>query len=138
MVQGNSRYAQTHKLLELAEVCAEMNPYFGEPVTRQILTAFDLFDQVGRYRAVANFDPLAIQGDRFETAGMWTWTNEHLHKLDAFVFRVRSMLDFERIGFGDLLRSVLDRDRRSLLVGTWKGRIPLRVVLTRNNRHFRS
>jgi hypothetical protein len=136
-VQATGKYLQTHILLKLAEFCAALDPYFAEPGTQKTLQTFDYFEQVGRYGAAANFDPLAVQQAEIETAGVMLWKEHYLQLLDAFVFRTRSMLDYQKANFSDSLRAVLKRDRTDILASTWQGKMPLRVVLTKNNRYFR-
>lgn len=137
MVQNSGAYAPVHKLAELAKHCEQYDAYFGQVETNRLLKQFDAFDQVGRYGGAANFDPLASSGPAFETAGVMVWSDTHLDDLDGFVYKTRSLLDFAKAGFDDSLASILRNNRKSLLVDTWRGRPPLRVVLTKNNRYFR-
>jgi hypothetical protein len=71
-----------------------------------------------------------------KTKGVMIWREEYLQDLDAFVFKARSLLDYRRAKFSDSLRAILDRNRKDILTATWQGRTPLRVILTKNNRHF--
>jgi hypothetical protein len=147
-VQHNGTYAETHNLIELATFCEPYDSYFSDTETKRILEQFDLFDQVGRYGGAAKFDPLSkgktVGGKSMtvapgvQIAGASFWSDSYLRDLDSFVFKVRSFLDFEKIKFDDGLKSILDRNRKSALMGTWKGKTPLRVVLTKNNSYFRA
>ena len=137
MVQGDKRYAETHKLLELARYCAQYDAFFDEDATKRMLTHFDSFDQVGRYGGAAKFDPQAQRSGSLEVVGVAIWTDVDLDNLDRFVFKARSLLDFDKIGFGDSLKSIQQRNRKNPLTSMWSGRPPLRVVLTRSNRFFR-
>jgi hypothetical protein len=146
-VQGNGAYAETHNLIELATYCEPYDSYFADKDAKRILEQFDLFDQVGRYGGAAKFDPLAkgkmVGGKSMniapgvQVAGASIWLGSYLQDLDSFVFRTRSLLDFTKIRFDDGLKSILDRNRRSALMATWRGKTPLRVVLTKDNRYFR-
>jgi HEPN domain-containing protein len=136
MVQQSSSYLQTHKLMELAEACAMFEPYFGEADTNATLQAFDYFDQVGRYGAAANYDPLAQDTIELKTAGVSIWTEDHLDRLDGFVHKTRGLLDFTTTTLTDSLKAIVDMDRKSMLLATWQGKQPLRVVLTKKNRYF--
>jgi HEPN domain-containing protein len=137
MVQETRAYIVTHKLLEIAAACATFNSYFAEADTIRILEKFDYFDQVGRYGAAANYDPLAQDKIEIKTAGVMVWSDAHLGELDAFVFKARGLLDFTKSSFTDSLKAILGKDRRNVLLGTWKAKQPLRVVLTKENRYFR-
>jgi HEPN domain-containing protein len=147
-VQRDQTYAETHKLLELAAICEPYDAYFSDKETARILEQFDIFDQIGRYGGAANFDPLSkgssVGGASLKVApgvriaGAWTWTDKHLNDLDAFVFKARLFLDFEKAKFDDGLKSISERNRRSLIMSTWTGKMPIRVVLTKNNRYFKA
>src|SRR4051812_26056718 len=68
LVQETKSYIPTHKLLELAEACVLLDSYYSDPNTIRILKNFDYFDQVGRYGAASNYDPLAIDTQELKTA----------------------------------------------------------------------
>jgi len=148
MVQANATYAETHKLLELANFCEPRDAYFGEPETTRILEQFDIFDQIGRYGAAANFDPLAKGGSAggltvqigpgIQAAGLSVWTPKHLSDLDGFVFKARSLLDFVKAKHNDGLKSILANDQKSSLIATWKGPWSLQEILTADNAHFKA
>jgi HEPN domain-containing protein len=147
-IQRNGTYLETHKLLDLAAKCEPDGAFFSEPETKRILEQFDIFDQIGRYGAAANFDPLSkgasVGGVSIkvspgvEIAGAWIWTPKHLHDLDGFVFQARALLDFEKIKWDDGLKSVMSNNQRSQLVSRWQFPIPLREVLTKQNAYFKA
>jgi HEPN domain-containing protein len=147
-VEREGGYLETHKLRELASLCETYDPYFSETNTKHILERFDMFGQVGRYGAAANYDPLsqgkAVGGNALtigpdiELAGAFTWLPAYLDDLDGFVFKARSLLDFGKGSNDDGLKSILENNSRSYLLGTWTGPVPLRVVLTKGNRYFRA
>lgn len=89
LVQETKSYIPTHKLLELAEACVPLDSYYSEPNTIRILKNFDYFDQVGRYGAASNYDPLAIDTQELKTAGVSIWMSSYLDDLDSFVFKTR-------------------------------------------------
>jgi HEPN domain-containing protein len=135
-VQGSGEYLEAHALLKLAKFCEKVDSFFADNNTKEILQTFDYFEQVGRYGAAANFDPLAKHTTAMKTKGVMIWREEYLQDLDAFVFKARSLLDYRRAKFSDSLRAILDRNRKDILTATGQGRTPLRVILTKNNRHF--
>jgi HEPN domain-containing protein len=147
-VEREGGYLETHKLKELAALCEPYDPYFSETNTKHILERFDMFDQVGRYGAAANYDPLSqgkavggnalTIGTEVELAGTFIWFPAWIDDLDGFVFKARSLLDFGRTSYDDGLKSILENNGRSVLLVTWAGAIPLREVLTRGNRYFRA
>ena len=147
-VQRDGTYLETHNLKELAALCVPYDPYFALTNTRQILERFDMFDQVGRYGGAANFDPLStgksVGGNWMaaspgtDIAGAFIWYQAYLDDLDGFVFKARSFLNFSNASYDDGLKSILERNRRSALLVTWSGKEPLRVVLTKGNRFFKS
>jgi HEPN domain-containing protein len=147
-VQRTGTYAETHNLKDLAALCEPYDPYFSTKETRIVLEQFDLFDQIGRYGGAANFDPFrkgkTVGGTSLkiasgaQMAGAFIWPEKYLHDLDGFVYKARSLLDFAKINFDDGLKSILGRNRHSFLMSTWKGKMPLRVVLTKANRYFKS
>ncbi|MEJ2374082.1 MAG: HEPN domain-containing protein, partial [Pseudolabrys sp.] len=146
IVQHSGQYPETHNLIELAGQCETVDAYFAQEDTNRILQQFDMFDQVGRYGGAANFDPLAkgktvggskVQALGARVVGVAIWKESYIGDLDAFVFKDRSLLDFKKIGFDDSLKSILERNRRNILMGTWNGKPPLRVVLTKKNNYFR-
>jgi HEPN domain-containing protein len=69
-IQAKGQYDETHQLAEIAKMCADIDPYFGDREIIKIRTLFDVFDQLGRYGAAAKFDPLAPKNPEFETAGV--------------------------------------------------------------------
>ncbi len=136
-VQVSSEYLQTHKLVLLAEACGGIDPFFTQAETRQALQTFDYFEQVGRYGAAANYDPLAIKNEEMQTAGVMFWKAEYIQMLDAFVHKTRSLLDFEKVQFSDSLAAILAHNKKDILAGTWAGRPPAYVVLTKDNKFFK-
>lgn len=136
-VQENGSYAETHKLLELAEQCKDFDPVFSKESTNDTLRQFDIFDQVGRYGASAKFDPMSQKSGPIVTAGSYVWSAADLDRLDEFVYNTRSLLDYSKVSFVDTLPLIQAKDRKNILSGTWKGRPPLRVVLTKKNRYFK-
>jgi HEPN domain len=58
-VQMDGSYRESHKLLELAKLCEPYGSFFVDTETLRILRQFDVFDQVGRYGAAANYDPVS-------------------------------------------------------------------------------
>jgi HEPN domain-containing protein len=146
-VEREGTYLETHCLKDLAALCVPYDPYFGEANTTAILERFDMFDQVGRYGGAANFDPLsqgkAVSGNALtigpgvELAGAFIWFEAYLNDLDAFVFKARSLLDFKG-SYDDCLKSILESNPRSSITVMWKGTEPLRVILTKGNRYFKS
>jgi HEPN domain-containing protein len=147
-VQRNGTYLETHALLDLATKCEPDGSLFSEAETRRILDQFDMFDQVGRYGGTAKFDPLSkgksvgglsVQvGLGVQVAGAWIWTPKFLHDLDGFVFQARALLDFEKIKWGDGLKSVLANNKSSPLLALWEFPVALHDVLTRNNAYFKA
>jgi hypothetical protein len=73
-----------------------------------------------------------------DIAGAFIWHQTYLDDLDGFVFKARPFLDFSNASYDDGLKSILERNRRSALLVTWAGKVPLRVVLTKGNRFFKS
>jgi hypothetical protein len=134
-VQEARHYLERHVLLEIAETCLPFDGYFGEAETRRVLKQFDAFEQVGRYGANANFDPLAIRTPQMQTAGVSVWHQSHLNDLDGFVFKVRGLLRFHDGGRMDMLKAVLLGDAKNYFVASWKGP-PLLKILTTGNRYF--
>jgi HEPN domain len=149
-VQLDGTYIQTHKLVDLAAACTGYDAYFSHRDTLRILEQFDMFDQVGRYGAAANFDPLSksrvtssggmtVRIDPgIDVAGAWVWTPRFLQDLDGFVFKARSYLDFAKIEWGDGLKGALAGDARSSLTGEWHFPIPLVDVITHQNAYFKA
>lgn len=135
-VQARSEYLETHILLQIAEFCSDIDPFFADPSTKTTLEIFDNFEQVGRYGVAANYDPLAIETEQFRTAGIAVWQQNYLNLLDAFVFKVHSMLNYEKANYVNSIKAILENNRNEFLTGTWRGRPPLRVVLTKQNRYF--
>jgi HEPN domain-containing protein len=135
-VQSQGEYLQTHQLLPLADACAKIDPYFADEKTRNTLRNFDYFEQVGRYGAAANFDPLAVQNDEITTAGVMIWKQEYLQDLDAFVFKTRSSFDYKKVNYSDSLAAVLAHNKKDILAGNWSGKPPLYVILTKDNHYF--
>jgi hypothetical protein len=100
-----------------------------------------MFDQVGRYGAAANFDPLsksrtassggmAVQiGAGIQVAGAWVWMPQYLQDLDGFVFKARSHLDFAKAKFGDGLKAALEGRANASTLGMWQLPIPPLVPL---------
>jgi len=146
-VQRNATYAETHKLLDLAKLCESYGAYFTNKETLRILEQFDLFDQIGRYGAAANFDPLfkgsSVGGLSLnvpaggQIAGAWVWASGYMQDLDSFVFHARAYLDFKKANFDDGLKSVLENNQRSRLVATWSFPVPLWQILTVRNAYFK-
>jgi HEPN domain-containing protein len=136
LIQYESQYPNTHKLLKLADMCLQYSEFFGELETRINLQSFDVFDQIGRYGPAANFDPHARKSHEFQIAGVGIWSNDYLYALDRFVFHVRGLLDFNTVAQSDSIISILNRDRRSGLVAMWNARPPLHVVLTKENQFY--
>jgi hypothetical protein len=134
---GLGEFAYSHKLLDLAEHCSELNPYFASPEALSSLKIFDEFAEVGRYGAAARFDPHAQKMPDMQTAGVYAWSEGYLGVLDAVVWNVRSLLDFEGYEGMDNLRAILERNRKQLFVHTWSLDMPLRVILTRKNAVFK-
>ena len=105
-----------------------------------------MFDQVGRYGAAANYDPLSkgkkIGGVQMQiavgaqVAGAWAWIPEYLHHLDGIVFNMRGRLDFAKVKWPDSLKAILQEDPHNHLNGTWEGPLLLKEVLLRDNRYF--
>lgn len=135
-VQASGSYLETHKLGLLADACIPIDPYFAEPSTRDVLRVFDMFDQLGRYGAGANFDPLAQKTPTFETAGVVYWHSNNLNLLDTFVGVVLKHLDFEKVRYRNGIAAVHQRDAKADIMNSWKGPVSLRSVLTRGNRVF--
>jgi HEPN domain len=146
MVERTSTYLETHNLKDLAGQCVPYEPYFADAKTLTILGRFDMFDQVGRYGAAANFDPLSegksagdvalTIGTDVELEGAFKWEVAWLDDLDGFVFKVRGLLDFSKAGYDDCLKSIIEGNQRSAMMATWAGKVPLRVVLSKGNRFF--
>jgi HEPN domain-containing protein len=137
MVQETKSYIPTHKLLELAEACAPLDAFYADPRTIRVLKNFDYFDQVGRYGTAATYDPLAVDTEELKTAGVCIWMSSYLDDLDGFIFKTRGKLDFERARYHNSLKAIIERNRRSLIADAWKGKQPIRVVLTKQNRYYR-
>jgi HEPN domain-containing protein len=148
-VQRDQSYAETHKLLDLAQICEPYGQFFSESETKRILEQFDIFDQIGRYGGASNFDPLSkgqsVGGVSIkiapgaQVAGASVWTGKHISDLDAFVFHARGFLDFEKARFGNSLKAILNNDpSKSSHLGTWRFPVPLREVLTVGNAYFKS
>jgi hypothetical protein len=121
----------------LAGSCLPFNEYFGEQRTKEILELFDKFEQVGRYGAAAKYDPLARKEEGIETKGVMVWHVQYVLLLDEFVYKVRSMLNFNKKPGMDTLRRILSGDKNSPLETGWKGP-PLIQVLTASNNYFKT
>lgn len=144
-VQREKAYLETHKLRELAARCEPYGPYFSDKETIRVLEQFDMFDQIGRYAAAANFDPLSkgqsVSGitlnisTGIRIAGAWVWIPKYLDDLDSFVFSARALLDFDKTKFGDGLKAVLSGNAAASSLGSWQLPIPLHEVLT--DAHFK-
>jgi HEPN domain-containing protein len=148
-VQRDQSYAETHKLLDLAQICEPYGAFFSEAETKRILKQFDIFDQIGRYGGASNFDPLSkgqsVGGVSIkvapgvQVAGASIWTGKHISDLDAFVFQSRGFLDFEKARFGDSLNAILNNERsKSSHLAMWRFPIPLRRILTARNAYFKA
>jgi HEPN domain-containing protein len=147
-VQHDGTYVETHKLLELAAFCEPNYPFLSHQAAKDDLARFDMFDQVGRYGGAAKYDPLSqgkqVADMKFETgpgimiAGAWIWTPRHLHYLDQVVVNMRRRLNFTKANFADAFKAIVENDQTSFFVATWRGPIPLKDVLTRDNFYFRS
>jgi HEPN domain-containing protein len=145
-VQQDGTYLESHELLTLAAKCEPSHPFLAEKEAREALAIFDVFDQVGRYGAAANYDPLSkgkkIGGVQMQiavgaqVAGAWAWMPEYLHHLDGIVFNMRGRLDFAKVKWPDSLKAILQEDPHNHLNGTWEGPLPLKEVLLRDNRYF--
>jgi len=145
-VQRDGTYAETHKLLDLAGICAPFYEFLGHELATKDLKLFDVFEQVGRYGAAATFDPLSrgkpLEGLQFypseelQIAGAAIWTEDHLRRLDRFVYNARGYLDFGKADYDDSFVSILLDNQRSMMVSLWRGPIPLKEVLTRQNAYF--
>jgi HEPN domain-containing protein len=146
-VQHDGMYLETHKLLELAAFGETRYPFLGHQAAKDDLARFDMFDQVGRYGGVAKYDPLSKGkqvadlkvdvGPGVLIAGAWIWTPRHLRYLDQVVVNMRRRLDFGKANFVDTLQAIMEDDQKSFFVATWRGPIPLKEVLTRDNFYFR-
>lgn len=136
MVQERKCFLQTHNLLSLADACKAFDPYFADDKMRLVLKQFDAFEQVGRYGAASKHDPLSKKTPTLQTAGVWVWEDRYLSDLDAFVFKVRGLLNFQRPGL-NILAAILAKDQNNLFVAGWNGP-PLADVLTKRNRYFSS
>lgn len=148
-IQNEGKFADnSHKLLALAELCEAYDPYFSEAETRRVLERFDMFVEVGRYGGAARFDPLSrgqqvgdltfTKSEGVQVAGATFWSTAQIQDLDAFVFRIRAMLDFAAVGWGDALQQILDGNGNDSLSSLWSLGIPLKTVLTHQNNHFRA
>lgn len=148
-IQNEKCFANnSHALPALGQYCEKYDPYFAEPETKRVLQQFDAFTEVGRYGGAAKFDPLAkgasvggwsVQfGSGVIAAGVSIWTPQCLQDLDAFVFKIRSMLDFKTLGQKDGLRAVLNNDVSYILVSEWQFPIPIHDVLTHFNSWYTS
>jgi hypothetical protein len=137
MVQESKQYLESHILPTLGESCLQFNPYFAEPKTKEILELFDRFEQVGRYGAAANYDPFATKGDGLETKGVMVWHVGYIQDLDAFVCKVRGLLNFSTIPGMDSLGRILAGDNKTLLSVGWKGPPLIIKVLTASNSYFK-
>jgi HEPN domain-containing protein len=145
-IQNDKQYAETHALLDLARLCEPYDSYFAEVETKRVLEQFDMFDQVGRYGGAAKFDPLSkgksvgghalVKGPGVQIAGAMIWTAKHLHDLDGFVFKARSLLDHAKVNWHDGLNDILG-DGKRLMAATWTFPVPIKQILTVNNRHFK-
>jgi hypothetical protein len=138
LVQESKSYLETHKLHDPGQRCSAFNAYFAQSEARSTLRIFDRFEQVGRYGAHANFDPLARQTEEVQIAGVMVWSEKYIDDLDAFVFRTRGLLDYAKVAFDDSLKSILQGNVCSFFVGTWTGTPPLIDVLTKKNRYFKN
>ncbi|MHB8271844.1 HEPN domain-containing protein [Bradyrhizobium sp.] len=150
MLQHDGSYLETHKLIDLAARCEKQyGSFFSEKETLRVLSSFDMFDQVGRYGGMANFDPLSKGGSAggfsvkigpgVRIAGASIWTGKQIDDLDSFVFKARGFLDFPKIKWGDDLKAILENDPKgSLHLSAWRLPIPLRQVLTVENAYFRA
>lgn len=143
-VQKHNSYLETHKLMELMTAIENNYEFAKHENAKADLQKFDVFAQVGRYGAATNYDPLSkgmpVAGAQFhpskdvEIAGARFWEPQHLLSLDRFVFNARTKLVYNN--YDDGLLSVMTGNQRSMLVGTWSGPIPIKEVLTRNNKYF--
>jgi hypothetical protein len=136
-VAHDNTYKEIHKLLELAEYCARFDAEFTDKDLLDGLKLFDNFDQVGRYGGAAKFDPHAKKTDEFEVSGVVLSPSGTLEQLDQLVYTIRGKLDFSKSWFTNDLRAILTGDKTARIVAAWTLPIPIRDVLTTNNRYFR-
>ena len=64
------------------------------------------------------------------------WSANYIQELDGFVYKTRGLLDYKKVNFSDSIKAILEHNRRDILVAEWRGRPPLRVVLTKDNKYF--
>lgn len=136
-VQTLGEFYFTHNLIALARRCAELNPYFGAPIVLESLKIFDEFAEVGRYGGAARFDPHAKSTQAFETAGVYIWRGDYIHRSDMLVYNCRSLLNFKTAPAQDSLQAILEDNKKNAFVAMWGlHELPLRNVLTRDNKVF--
>ena len=98
---------------------------------------FDEFAEVGRYGAAARFDPKAQKETNFTTAGVLFWSDGYLQGLDSIAHNIRKMLNFEQYKNMDIVQAILDNNKNQMFVREWKLDMPIRFVLTKNNKAFK-
>lgn len=145
-VQSLGAYLESHKLLHLAAHVEHIAPYLKTEETKNTLEIFDAFEQVGRYGAAANYDPLSKPGNsvgidieigsNIEFSGVSFWQSSHINLLDSFVYNVRGLLDFSIINIVDGIQSLIDDDKRHIFSSQWNVSTSARDALMSNNKHF--
>lgn len=110
-----------HNLGKLRELALEVtgDQEFGSEMFHRVVEYFDPFDQVGRYGANANFDPLAVKNENFQSAGVSVWQPDYMPHLDYAVSVCRKHITVDPISM-DLVSQVMARNKKSALWQKWQ------------------
>ncbi len=136
LVQQSGKYLKEHDLLKLAKYCSKLDTDFSDKNFIKNLEVFNLFIDVGRYGGEASYNPLSKRTKEFQTAGIMVWLDSNIKILDSLVFKIRSKLDFKKVGFSDNLKAILENDISNYFVGTWRLPIKLKGMFTTGNDYF--
>lgn len=139
LVQEEGGYLETHELAKLAK---HVGQHFAGLDNKKYLKSLEKFDepeQVTRYGPFANYDPLSkIEHDKFQTKGVFVWSDIFIKELDQIVFEARGLIDYSSQQKRDGLKAILDENKEHILVAGWKlPGISALDILTSHNDYFK-
>ena len=136
-VQEANKYLMTHDLEMLRMTAVVYNNYFSSMELANDLSLFNVYDQVTRYGVEATYDPHCKKNESIEIAASWSFGAGSIKVLDRLVYKIRGLLDFDKIKHSDTLRAILQNQTNDMIVGTWKLGIPIKFVLTQYNDYYK-
>lgn len=137
LVQKQNYYLETHNLKILVKQCGKRGMKLGND-TERLLEIFDNFEQVARYGAFANYDPLALRGSGFKVKGNFIWTDSNIKDMDKLVHLIRSNIDFSSNPPEDGLKALLyGKLLPNWLSGWHLPGINFKQILTAHNDYYR-